>query len=45
VHKQDVQMQNVEQDVSDILILGKEHGQATLKQDVLDICVGHLAPE
>jgi hypothetical protein len=45
VHKQDVQMQNVEQDVPDILILGKEHGQATLKQDVLDICVGHLAPE
>jgi hypothetical protein len=45
VHNQDVQMQHVEQDVSDILSLGKEHVQRNmLKQDVLDICVGHLAP-
>jgi hypothetical protein len=41
-----VQVQHVEQDVSDILSRGKEHVlNNKLKQDVPDICVEHLAPE
>jgi hypothetical protein len=41
-----VQVQHVEQDVSDILSLGKEHVlNNMLKQDVPNMCVGHLAPE